>query len=261
MNTLFGTEYVNVPLNLYEQGYIKSPTFSLYMDDLSAQSVSVIFGGIDQSKYTGQLYTVPRVSSTSYDVTLDSISTKGFTTHSMKVTLDSGTSLGLLPTLILQMFQQWLTLEYDSTNKYYYWPGNVKIPDQEVAFTFSGAIFSVPLSSLFIKSDLLGDPFPNGQWVFGATPTDSSPQVILLGDVFLRSMYVVYDVANPQIGLAMANFHPGKSNIVAITGPSFPNSNVAPRAKQRQGSFNGLGNGGLFGGLFGIFGRSQAVKE
>lgn len=44
--------------SLYNGGYIKSRSYSLYLDDVAAQSGSILFGGIDTAKFTGKLTTL-----------------------------------------------------------------------------------------------------------------------------------------------------------------------------------------------------------
>jgi hypothetical protein len=47
-----------VPDGLYTAGYIKSRSYSLYLDDVAAKSGSILFGGIDTTKFTGELVTL-----------------------------------------------------------------------------------------------------------------------------------------------------------------------------------------------------------
>ncbi|KAJ5966050.1 hypothetical protein N7481_012764 [Penicillium waksmanii] len=58
--------------------------------------------------------------------------------------------------------------------------------------------------------------FNNGQraCIFGIAPAGSSTAV--LGDTFLRSAYVVYDLANNQISLANTHFNSTKNNVLEI---------------------------------------------
>jgi elongation factor G len=62
--------------------------------------------------------------------------------------------------------------------------------------------------------------FSSGQYegaeacAFGIQNSSSDP--FLLGDTFLRSAYVVYDLVNNQIGMAQTDFNATASNIVAF---------------------------------------------
>lgn len=51
--------YPSVMDNLVDQGIIERKAYSLYLNDLAANRGSVIFGGIDTTKYTGDLVALP----------------------------------------------------------------------------------------------------------------------------------------------------------------------------------------------------------
>ena len=63
---------------------------------------------------------------------------------------------------------------------------------------------------------------------FGIQNATTDPY--LLGDTFLRSAYVVYDLVNNQIALAQTDFNATSSNIVAFasSGAPIPSATVAP---------------------------------
>ena len=58
--------------------------------------------------------------------------------------------------------------------------------------------------------------------ILGIAPAGSSTPV--LGDTFLRSAYVVYDLHNNEISLAQTNFNSTGSNIMEITNSSVPDA-------------------------------------
>src|SRR5579862_2053535 len=53
------TPYPNLVDQLVTQGFIQSRTYSLYLDDISASTGEIIFGGVDTDKFTGSLTTFP----------------------------------------------------------------------------------------------------------------------------------------------------------------------------------------------------------
>lgn len=62
---------------------------------------------------------------------------------------------------------------------------------------------------------------------------------LILGDNFLRSAYVVYDLANNQIALANTNFNSTTSNVVEISGSSIPGASFTATATAAQ-TFSGI---------------------
>lgn len=54
-----GDQYPNLVDVMVSQGLIQTRSYSLYLDDLEADTGSIIFGGIDSAKYQGQLAVLP----------------------------------------------------------------------------------------------------------------------------------------------------------------------------------------------------------
>ena len=83
----------------------------------------------------------------------------------------------------------------------------------------------------------------SGEAVCGWGMLSSGPQgpdqPILLGDTFLRSAYVVYNLANNEIGLAQTNFNTTDSNVVAITDKSIPSAASTATAAAATVSYTG----------------------
>ena len=63
---------------------------------------------------------------------------------------------------------------------------------------------------------------------------------ILLGDAFLRSAYVVYDLSSNQIGMAQTNFNTTNSNVVEISGTSIPGASTTATAVTVSQTFSGI---------------------
>lgn len=232
--------YSNVPLNLFEQGHISTPTYSLFLDSVNADSGSILFGAVDHSKYTGQLYSVPRVHRSRFNINIDSISVKGQNVGSVgSATLDSGTTLGSLPDNVIVSLAQAMGLQQDrNTGLYAVRRGQVNV-NTPISITISGVKFDFKSGDLLIDSDKLGDPFPKGLQVLGFTPASSTQNQVILGDVFLRNFYIVYDLAHPQIGIAKANFnHQGRTQMEAITGSTIPQAKVIAAAAVPAASVN-----------------------
>jgi len=90
-----------------------------------------------------------------------------------------------------------------------------------ISFSFSGATISVPYNELVLDAGTSSTgqqlTFQNGApaCIFGIAPAEDSTPV--LGDTFLRSAYVVYDLANNEISLAQTDFTPASDNILEIS--------------------------------------------
>ncbi|KAL9033944.1 MAG: hypothetical protein Q9214_007271, partial [Letrouitia sp. 1 TL-2023] len=155
------------------------------------------------------------------------------------VLLDSGSSLTYLPSELVDDI-------YDALNVRYSRRQQVGIVDCGLAdeattldFMFTSINISVPMSELVIPpTEVTDESSSNGTTdtsrtgeslcLFGIAPSDGTTSV--LGDTWLRSAYVVYDLGNNEISLAQTNFNATTSRVVAIgTGDnSVPGASSVP---------------------------------
>jgi aspartyl protease len=198
-----------------------------------------LFGGYDKAKFKGDLIAIPMqpdsqsgqvttmtVAWTLFSVTDSQSDTTTFTPRDFAepAILDSGTSLTYLPT---DLFERVASV-FDVIDDPEFSPGLVDCEAFDnykgtINFGFGGSggpVISVPLSQLALPLlDSKGNHmhFSSGTSAcqFGLAPlTEDIP--ILLGDTFLRSAYVVYDLDNKQIAIAPAIVNTTESNIVEI---------------------------------------------
>lgn len=211
---------------MVKSGLIKSNAYSLWLNDLDASEGSILFGGVNTKKYHGTLETLPvqkinggysafYIALTKVALTSSS-STKGYTSDSLPaaVLLDSGSSLTYLPNSIVKDIYDDLKVVYTESSGVGYVPCSLANKDTNISYTFSSPTIDVPMRELVLDN---GDTyFKNGEraCVFGIVPTGGSSCV--LGDTFLRSAYVVYDLANNEISLANTNFNATADHILEI---------------------------------------------
>lgn len=236
---------------MVEQKLIANPIFSIYLNKASSEGWAgeIIFGGVDQSKYTGDLVYVPNVPITtgsgssnsqySYwmvyaqgialkgsnnDVQKSFISSSGSKTSTAYI-LDTGTTLTYLPDDIVQ------SLVSGITNNYSY-NSNLQVYEIDCGLTSSNASIEVQISQ---SSSSTSNPvtitvpvsnlvYPLGSvggvdvCFFGISSTGTSGSInvgsntYLIGDSILRHVYAVFDVNQNRIGLAAANGVGGSVN-------------------------------------------------
>ena len=229
--------YPNVPQFMADNGLIKSNAYSLWLDDVEANTGSILFGGVDTDKFHGTLGTLPIQPAfgafTEFVITLSGISTtvNGKTQALSQnlptpVLLDSGSSLTYLPNdLINALYGAW-NVQYDNQQQLAIVDCNLANSQDTVDFTFSSPKITVPASELVIPAGT--DQVGNTICIFGINPADGSTPV--LGDTFIRSAYVVYDLSNNEISLAQTNFNATTSHILEIgTGNNaVPSASVVP---------------------------------
>ena len=243
--------YNNLPAQLVENNQIQSNSYSLWLNDLSASTGSILFGGVDTEQYTGSLATLPiqRVSGqfaefliTLTDVSMDSSPIAS--NQATAVLLDSGSSLTYLPNAITAAIYQQVGAVYDPSQGAGYVPCSLAKNTSTIDFTFSNPTISVPMDELVLQtSSGITRNAANGAQstcLFGIAPAGSSTAV--LGDTFIRSAYLVYDLENNEISLAQTKFNATGTNVMEIgTGDDgVPDATLV----QNSVSATGISSGG-----------------
>lgn len=228
-----GTMYPNFPRKLKDQGHIKKVAYSLYLNSLNSSSGSLLFGGVDKSRFSGKLYTVPIVSDRSLDINLTDIKVNGDSLSSWDpdgITLDSGTSFTYLPLDVFSEVGDKIE-GADFIGGLYFIDSSDFDWSQTIEFSFSGATIKVPVKSFSLKAKEVIKPGssldPKYDYVLGLLSNTNSRGINLLGDTFLRSAYVVYDLEAWEVALAQAQYDANYANIQAITS-SIPFAVPAP---------------------------------
>lgn len=224
--------YSNLPIQMKEQGYIDSVAYSLWLDRISESSGSLLFGGVDHSKYTGSLQVIPMLKTVSaldspsrFEVVLDSIGyydSKGQSStvvdSSFPVLLDSGTTMMMLPADILSPLMDSIGARYDHSEGVYVIECNAS---GGLTFDFSGAVIAASIEDITIP---IGGVGGKDYCLVGIYPTSGD---YILGDTFLRSAYVVFDLENYEVGIANASRTTSKSENVEAISSGIPSASRA----------------------------------
>lgn len=209
--------YDNFPQMLKKKGIIDVVAFSMYLNDPnSSNGGSLLFGGVDTSKYSGDLYTFPMANQypniVSKPATL-AITLQGFgaqkrnqgkhetfSTNKYAVLLDSGTTLMGAPEEIVSKMAYFIdeNARFSEDDGIYVMNCPSKDDDTEFVFDFGDLQISVPLSTLVLP--------PSGESYcgLGVLPKKNT---WTLGDVFLSYAYVVFDLDNYKVSMAKAKFN------------------------------------------------------
>ena len=241
VNAAHQKSYANLPQAMVSAGLINSNAYSLWLDDLEANTGSIIFGGVDTDKYTGQLQTLPiQQEFDEYAEIIITVSSmkmvNGDSTNNLNtdlptaVILDSGSSLTYLPNT--NAIYTAVNAQYSQQDGAAFVSCSLANENITLDFTFTSITISVPISELVLSIDDIeeGRESPNEGYngagsyhtggsdenicLFGIAPSQGSTSV--LGDTFLRSAYVVYDLANNEISLAQTNFNSTTSHVIEI---------------------------------------------
>ena len=211
---------------LVNHGLVKLNAYSLYLNDLSSPTGSILYGGVDTAKIQGNLVTLPiPPPSNGFEyqelwVTLNAASYDGIRTpNPLRVLLDCGAPFISLPLDFAQSVYNSLGAQISDEGRAYVDCALAATPktfDFEFGPADSPTIIRVPLSSMiFPEQDKV--PLTTSEnvplCVLALTFDDDSH--ITLGDSFLRSAYAVFDLSNNVISLAQAK-STAESSVVEI---------------------------------------------
>jgi hypothetical protein len=218
--------YNNLPAQMVADGLIQSNAYSLWLNDLDASTGSILFGGVDTAQYHGSLESLPVQKEQGYYaeflITLTEVmfgSTVIAENQALAVLLDSGSSLTYLPDAMTEAIYEQVDAQYDSSEGAAYVPCSLANNNTALNFTFSSPTISVSMSELVIEVSASNGrqlTFSDGTpaCLFGIAPAGSSTSV--LGDTFIRSAYLVYDLDSNEISIAQTNFNATGTNVQEI---------------------------------------------
>ncbi|CAK6439211.1 unnamed protein product [Pipistrellus nathusii] len=189
------SEY-SVPVfdNMMSKHLVAQDLFSVYMSRNGPGSMLTL-GAIDPSYYTGSLHWVPITVQEYWQFTVDSVTVDGVVVAcngGCQAILDTGTSMLVGPSSDILSIQNAVGATQDQYGMINC--GSLSsMPN--VVFQINGKKYPLPPSA-YISQD-------SGFCSSGFQGDDSSEQWIL-GDVFIREYYSVFDRANNRVGLAKA---------------------------------------------------------
>lgn len=220
------TPYPTFPKQLVNHGLINLNAYSLFLNDLFSATGSIIYGGVDTAKIDGNLVTLPiPPPDNEYEypelwVTLNAASYDGIrTSDPLRVHLDCGAQFISLPLDFAQSVFKSLGAQISVEGRAYVdcaLAAGPKTFDFEFGPADSPTIIRVPLSSMiFQDNDKVPLTTPENVPLCVLALTFDDESHVTLGDSFLRSAYVVFDLSHNVISLAQARYT-GESHVVEI---------------------------------------------
>lgn len=245
-------DYPNMPEVLRDTGVIHSRLYSVYLNDVSEISGSILFGGLDTSKFTGEMATldllpdeitgnvdqfISTVTALSVDISgtttplfsggHNTIAAYGNSDYALPVLLDTGSSAWSVPT---DYYNQYIAPNFKYVDQQGLCSCDHQNDDTHLTIEFGTKInITVPVREFIVPiyNSTTDQPYPyqgGGEacafMIVAAQPTGQGFQT--LGDAILRSMYVVFDLDEGQVSIAQAAVNSTASpNVVAVAaGPS-----------------------------------------
>ncbi|KAF2236257.1 acid protease [Viridothelium virens] len=253
---------------MVKAGIIKSEIFSVWLDDMAADSGSILFGGIDESKFdtnaglvTLDILTNPLdnrfdkylVSMTNISATIggqvispplssaQNANSSGSLPY-LPVVADTGAPAMIVPPQVFTAINQYVgAMQPPGFDQHYGLfcseKQNQTLQNSIISWTLGdpkntsiSITYNVTLSDLVVPIFIPGTrqpysmPGPEGKpaelCAFGLQPPTPGSQFYLMGDPFLRAMFVVFDQNKNQLSFGKPVFNSTRSTPVTISSNS-----------------------------------------
>ncbi|MFT7814945.1 gastricsin-like [Arapaima gigas] len=178
--------------NMIQQGLLKQNMFAFYLSRNNQQGSEVAFGGMDNTKYQGQIHWTPVTSQTYWQISIN-----GYIPfclcYGCQAIVDTGTSFLTCPQQYIGFLMQTIGAEAGQYGGYYVDCNANDLPT--LSFNIDGVNFLLPPSAYIMNYCMVA---------ISSTylPSQNGQPLWILGDTFLREYYSVYDRTNNQVGFA-----------------------------------------------------------
>lgn len=188
---------------LLKEGALSQPLFGVYLGSQEgSDGGQIVFGGVDKNLYTGELTWIPVTQALYWQISIDDFliggTTSGWCSQGCQGIVDTGTSLLTMPSQYLSDFLEAIGAEEEYGEYFVSCDSVSSLPTFN--FVLNGVEFPLSPSSYILQED--------GYCMVGleSTPltSEDGQPFWILGDVFLRSYYAVFDMGNKKVGFATA---------------------------------------------------------
>ncbi|XP_009463894.1 PREDICTED: LOW QUALITY PROTEIN: gastricsin-like [Nipponia nippon] len=197
--------YNTLVQNMLEQSLLTDPVFSFYYSRNPTYSYGgeVILGGADPQLYSGEVLWAPVVQELYWKIGIEEfsigLSATGWCSQGCHGIMDTGTFLlATIPGQFMSAFLQALGAE---ENDYGFVVDCSSVPSMPTLyFAVSGTQLPLPPSIYVLNNNGICTVGVESTYV----PSDSGQPLWILGNLFLRQYYSIFDMANNRVGFALS---------------------------------------------------------
>lgn len=203
---------IKPPMNALVDGkLVDNAQFAFYLPSSSEESGEMTIGGVDTTRFKGEISWTPLSSADYWRIPFQtmSIGGKSISTPTTAI-MDTGTSMMVAPLATVKAIADEVGAVSNPLQ-----PGAYsvdcamisKMPD--VTIGFGGKKYTLTAAQYVDKMSVLG----HSQCMLGFMGMDFPQPMLILGDVFLRNYYTVFDIGKKAFGVAELSKGPTVSAI------------------------------------------------
>ncbi|XP_062406242.1 gastricsin-like [Sardina pilchardus] len=202
MGLAFKPDQQTIVDTMIQEGLIEEPVFAFYLSRNSEKGSEAVFGGTDPAHYQGEIQWVPVQQDSHWQLVFDGFEVNhestGWCDSGCSAIVDTGTSLLEAPPQYADQLLSQLGAYQDNSGQYLF-DCSVASSGPTLTFIMNGAHLHLPPSA-YVLQDSDGNCW-SGIKHSSSQYRDGLPYWIL-GDVFLRQFYSVFDQGNGRVGFA-----------------------------------------------------------
>ncbi|KAJ3346365.1 Vacuolar protease A [Entophlyctis luteolus] len=194
---------------MINQKLLEAPLFSAWLGDNAdgGEGGEIMFGATNPERYTGSIVWAPVVRKAYWEVGFSNLTVgaKHIEIETKSAAIDTGSSLIVVPTADAETINTLIGATKNAQGQWTVDCDNIsKLP--EISITIAGVPH--PLSGsdyvLNVGGGSGGNNAAAGNCVSGFMGMDLPMSIWIVGDVFLRKYYTVYDLGKHRVGFALA---------------------------------------------------------
>ncbi|XP_063069526.1 gastricsin-like [Engraulis encrasicolus] len=206
MGLAFKPDQQTIVDTMISEGLIQEPIFAFYLSRNSERGSEAVFGGTDPTHYQGEINWVPVARDSHWQLVFEGFEVNhhatGWCNTGCSAIVDTGTSLLEAPPQYVDGLHAMLGAYKDDSGDYVF-DCSIVSSRPTLTFIMNGAHLHLPPSAYVLqKQDSDGNQYcMSGIKKSHESYRDGLPYWIL-GDVFLRQFYSVFDQGNGRVGFA-----------------------------------------------------------
>ncbi|KAJ1502140.1 Vacuolar protease A [Coelomomyces lativittatus] len=190
-------------------GLLEEHIFSVWLGDnrKDKEGGELVFGGVNPAHFTGPIHYAPVVREGYWEVKLDSVKYNDKNikalNKSRSAAIDTGTSLIALPMALAKQLNEKIGASKNFMGQYTVDCDSIPTL-KDLTFEFNGKSFPLTPEEYILRVSVGGKQETCLSSFMGINLPPHYGEIWIIGDVFLRKYFTVYDLQNKRVGFAQS---------------------------------------------------------